>query len=888
MDQALQGLATNGTEATKDNPVTSNDPKIAGDNEARMVFPEPSLTQQIQHGHLKPPDEPSVFTFNEADIISLSRMNASNFEESGFCQDTSSMIEASVHPNQSCNNAHINHDSGILDPNDLMKKQHEATIQELMALTSSQPPSTAVSATGSSVHNKYPEDIQQWHDPGFGANKINAARFDPNGFYPGFWRPAYGGYPVSGPSSILSRESSRDDLTSMEGLGQMFEFEDRFRVDRRKLELMMIGRYDPIKEHAMDFFQRIGEETSTTIIWPSRLRIGAKSKKDPHIRIGGLTEDCVKRAKGLIMEHLDTKTTRVTMKMDVSYTDHSHIIGKAGNTIRRVMTETGCHVHFPDSNRSNPNEKSNQVSIAGEMEGVENARARVRELAPLMFNFDLPILSSIDGGGHLPGPSHHHHNDLSDPFVKTMQEQYNIQIMFRQKQKNFPTTVVVVKGCEWESSRVKEATLMLIDYLYTKYTGYPPPDVNGHNILGAIPTARAEQELLTEPDSSRPLSSFVHTVPVSMNVEISPIHHAVVLGKGNTTLRSIMLRTKTTILFPDAADPNIPSIRKGSVSVSGSIHNVYFARQQLLGSLPVMMMFDMPDELDLLNETDIQKLQEELDICISIKAKHRQANKSVLIKAQERNTGAMYKARHLLLGLEGPIVEAVIPETYKMLQQNAGDSFYNLNNHIDPMFCLQIQQKMPFHHGGNGNPYQTAATASGAAALAGLNPIFFQAFQQQLIQNQMAFQNQYSLQMPQLHNPHHYGNAGGVYNHHLANSYTTLQQHHPNVAVSANASAPTISYQPQNSQTGISLQQQFNQQAIDHQRHQQHAVAATSAANLNPQVNPGAPVGYNSLPPNHPYLQDYAHLVLKNITRLQQQENQPVWPQTPFFSVSSL
>ena len=69
------------------------------------------------------------------------------------------------------------------------------------------------------------------------------------------------------------------------------------------------------------------------------------------------------RAKMMITEVLDTSTnTRVTMKMDVSYTDHSHIIGKGGNTIRRVMAETNCHIHFPDSNRSNPNEKSNQVS----------------------------------------------------------------------------------------------------------------------------------------------------------------------------------------------------------------------------------------------------------------------------------------------------------------------------------------------------------------------------------------------------------------------------------------------------------------------------------------------------------------------------------------------
>ena len=36
-----------------------------------------------------------------------------------------------------------------------------------------------------------------------------------------------------------------------------------------------------------------------------------------------------------------------------------------------------------------------KVSIAGEMAGVERARARVRELTPLLFNFDLPIVPSF-------------------------------------------------------------------------------------------------------------------------------------------------------------------------------------------------------------------------------------------------------------------------------------------------------------------------------------------------------------------------------------------------------------------------------------------------------------------------------------------------------------
>ena len=91
---------------------------------------------------------------------------------------------------------------------------------------------------------------------------------------------------------------------------------------------------------------------------------------------------------------------------------------------------------------------------------------------------------------------------------------------------------------------------------------------------------------------------------VTMNMEISPQHHPIVLGKvnlycrkqetinlqaifylkNNITLKLIMHRTNTTILFPDAGDPNIPSIRKGSVIISGSIHNVYLARQQLIVS----------------------------------------------------------------------------------------------------------------------------------------------------------------------------------------------------------------------------------------------------------------------------------------------------------------
>lgn len=48
--------------------------------------------------------------------------------------------------------------------------------------------------------------------------------------------------------------------------------------------------------------------------------------------------------------------------MDVAYTEHSHVIGKGGGNIKKVMEVTSCHIHFPDSNRHNAaGEKSNQV-----------------------------------------------------------------------------------------------------------------------------------------------------------------------------------------------------------------------------------------------------------------------------------------------------------------------------------------------------------------------------------------------------------------------------------------------------------------------------------------------------------------------------------------------
>lgn len=65
----------------------------------------------------------------------------------------------------------------------------------------------------------------------------------------------------------------------------------------------------------------------------------------------------------------------------------------------------------------------------------------------------MPILSSSQ---NVP--------DANTPYVSEVQEQFNVQVMFRTRPK-LHATLVMVKGVEWEVQQVKQATLLLIQYM---------------------------------------------------------------------------------------------------------------------------------------------------------------------------------------------------------------------------------------------------------------------------------------------------------------------------------------------------------------------------------------------------------------------------------------
>jgi hypothetical protein len=67
-----------------------------------------------------------------------------------------------------------------------------------------------------------------------------------------------------------------------------------------------------------------------------------------------------------------------TLSIEVSYPFHSHLIGRSGQNINRVMEETETRIHFPDRNRIAGESKSNSVIIRGPLANLENACQRIR------------------------------------------------------------------------------------------------------------------------------------------------------------------------------------------------------------------------------------------------------------------------------------------------------------------------------------------------------------------------------------------------------------------------------------------------------------------------------------------------------------------------------
>ncbi|KAM9356873.1 bicaudal C homolog 2 [Symphorus nematophorus] len=406
--------------------------------------------------------------------------------------------------------------------------------------------------------------------------------------------------------------------------------EERFRIDRKKLENMLYAPKQGDDETGEEFFERVMRETDTQVKWPSKLKIGAKSKKDPHVKVEGRRAN-VLEAKKKILKVLETRVNKVTLKMDVAYTEHSHVIGKGGGNIKKVMEVTSCHIHFPDSNRHNATgEKSNQVSIAGPIEGVEEARRRIRELQPLSLTFDLPV-SLVPQT--LP--------DAGSPLIQQVVQTLGVNVSFRavpphpQAQPAFYESCCTVWGLQGNAAAVKKATCILMELLL------------GSEVTGGI---------------------------VNSQLDVTSQQHLFLLGQNGAHFLSVMHQTQTQIILPDLSAPQSPP----TLLIQGSPDGVCLARQQLMDCLPVCLMFDMRED----GEADpckLAQMMQNLGVFISVKPKVKQTSKSVVVKGLERNISCLYEARRLLLGLDSSETAKVTEMTPDPVLAGSGLTNYWLN-----------------------------------------------------------------------------------------------------------------------------------------------------------------------------------------------------------------
>ncbi|CAD5118672.1 DgyrCDS7358 [Dimorphilus gyrociliatus] len=391
-------------------------------------------------------------------------------------------------------------------------------------------------------------------------------------------------------NNFSSQETiSRSSEESCEQQNDPSEIEERFRIDRKKLEQMLKNELSNSEygTEAEEFFEKVMKATSTTITWPSRLKIGAKSKKDPHIKVFGTAEN-IQLAKEHVMRVLDSKSQRVTLKIEVPYTEHSHVIGKGGQNIRKVMEKTNCHIHFPDSNRGNTQDKSNQVSISGSPKGVEEARDKIRALQPLLVSFE--IAASLVPAQYL---------DSSSEAIEQLQYGNNVTIMTKYRGN---TIVIAVRSSAWNVNAIKV-------------------------IISELSNGRLMQ------------------IPVKLQMEMSHQHHAALIGRHCSALNQAMTLSQTKIQLSE-----ISTCKRYTATIVGFFDSVFVARQIILGYLPIVLMFDAKEDAPF-DQASVNTLASELELNVHIKPKPKQSSKSVNVKTKEQNIIKAFQSRQRLLCL---------------------------------------------------------------------------------------------------------------------------------------------------------------------------------------------------------------------------------------------
>uniref|UniRef100_A0A914HE08 SAM domain-containing protein n=1 Tax=Globodera rostochiensis TaxID=31243 RepID=A0A914HE08_GLORO len=379
--------------------------------------------------------------------------------------------------------------------------------------------------------------------------------------------------------------------------------EAKVQVDRRKLEAMIIG--EAPGENADAFFGRVERNTGAKICWPSKLKIRAKTKKDPFVKLIGTPQN-VQRAVEVIEEHLRVKKERVVLKIEVSHSLHSQIIGRGGRNTQQIMRDTNCHIHFPDSNKSltnPPMTMNDQVSISGCAKDVETAREMIRAFCPVT----VAVTIQLDASRNLYSIQPH-----LDP---------------AQLQRHFPP------GSD----------------LSVQFVSQSPPLMGTLNFLMRS-SSRNELEMLR---AFGKVCQLIGIFPSGAELQFEcqfELRPVALPSLG--AVRWIAFRTNTQI-----------HLNELGLLISGPLEGLFIARKLLTGLLPASLHFEKSSELSDPCTSMSAAMETELDVQIRERRRRkgtkaaREENpdeRDFVVCTYEANLFGAYTARNRLLQIKGP------------------------------------------------------------------------------------------------------------------------------------------------------------------------------------------------------------------------------------------
>ncbi|CAI2736925.1 unnamed protein product [Dicrocoelium dendriticum] len=322
-------------------------------------------------------------------------------------------------------------------------------------------------------------------------------------------------------------------------------------------------------------------------------------------------------------ELCQSRAHRVTLKIDVPHTDHSHVIGRGGRNIKGVMLDTQCHIHFPDSNRMSQVEKSNQVTITGHVSRVDLARMRIRSMLPVIFSFTLPTFTASSPTAF-----------RTSPFVKQLQDVYGVEICCRAPCPHDANLMdVSVKGLAGNAKNTKAAAQLLVHKYYRRDAFVP--------IYTVI-----------ELDTTGQTNFVGQTDPEALAQSVMRATGATVrLTKSRLVNRGCLVQSPESLgTLSSFVTPNSERTHTTSVEITGpSVDSTLLARQYITSLLPVALVFDLPrDDCELLRSFDFKRLEQLHNVSVDIRPKATHSVKSVYVRTVEGNVRSVYSTWQLI------------------------------------------------------------------------------------------------------------------------------------------------------------------------------------------------------------------------------------------------